>query len=135
MKRLRLLITPQVVLWISVGFVFAALGVGLLKLTAGILGWPYTLATVSSGEVCTVLRFLVIDRLVFGHQRPTWRRLVQYHAANALGFGIWWGAANLMEAAGVQYLSASVLAMFFSVGVNMLSNFMWIWKKPAARKS
>ena len=106
----------------------------MLKLMAGILGWPYMLATLLSGEIGTVLRFLVVDRWVFRHPRPTVRRLWQYHVANALGFGIWWGVANLLEAAGVQYLVASVLAMFFSVGVNMLSNFWWIWRKPTVAK-
>jgi len=134
MRRLKQFITPQVVRWLAVGVVFAVVGLGLLKLMAGILGWPYMLATLLSGEIGTVLRFLVVDRWVFRHPRPTVRRLWQYHVANALGFGIWWGVANLLEAAGVQYLVASVLAMFFSVGVNMLSNFWWIWRKPTVAK-
>ena len=134
MRRLQQFITPRVVRWIVVGIVFAAVGLGLLKLMAGVLGWPYTLATLLSGEIGTILRFLVVDRWVFRHPRPTLLRLWQYHVANALGFGIWWSVANLLEAAGVQYLVASVLAMFFSVGVNMLSNFWWIWRKPAVAK-
>jgi len=134
MKRLKQVITPQVVRWLVVGVVFAGVGLGLLKLMAGVLGWPYTLATLLSGEIGTILRFLVVDRWVFRHPRPTLLRLWQYHVANALGFGIWWSVANLLEAAGVQYLVASVLAMFFSVGVNMLSNFWWIWRKPAVAK-
>ena len=134
MRRLKQFITPRVVRWLAVGVVFAAVGLGLLKLMAGVLGWPYTLATLLSGEIGTILRFLVVDRWVFRHPRPTLMRLWQYHIANALGFGIWWSVANLLEAAGVQYLVASVLAMFFSVGVNMLSNFWWIWRKPAVAK-
>jgi len=134
MRRLTQVITPQVVRWLLVGVVFAGVGLGLLKLMAGVLGWPYTLATLLSGEIGTILRFLVVDRWVFRHPRPTLLRLWQYHVANALGFGIWWSVANLLEAAGVQYLVASVLAMFFSVGVNMLSNFWWIWRKPAVAK-
>ena len=98
---------------------------------AGVLAWPYALATLISGEICTILRFLVVDRWVFSHERPTLKRLWQYHVANALGFAIWWGAANLLKLAGVQYLVASVLAMFFSVGFSMFSNFWWIWRKPA----
>jgi putative flippase GtrA len=134
MKRLAQFITPQVFRWLTVGVVFAAIGLGLLKLMAGVLGWPYVLATLFSGEIGTVLRFLVVDRWVFRHPRPTFRRLWQYHVANALGFGIWWGMANFFEAIGIQYLVAAMLAMFFSVGVNMLSNFWWIWRKPAVAK-
>lgn len=134
MRRLKQFVAPQVVRWIAVGVVFAAVGLGLLKLMAGVLSWPYTLATLLSGEIGTILRFLVVDRWVFGHPRPTFMRLWQYHIANALGFGIWWSVANLLAAAGVHYLVASVLAMFFSVGVNMLSNFWWIWRKPTVAK-
>jgi putative flippase GtrA len=106
-------------------------GVGLLKILAGVLAWPYAIATFCAGEICTLLRFLMVDRWVFSHQRPTWKRLWQYHLANVVGFAVWWSAANLLKSVGVHYLIASVLAMFFSVGFSMLSNFLWIWRKPA----
>jgi putative flippase GtrA len=125
------IISPRVLRWFVVGGVFAAVGVGLIKLMAGILGWPYAVATFCAAEVGTVLRFLAVDRWVFGHRRPTWTRLWQYHVANATGFAIWWSAANVLRAAGVHYLLAAVLAMFCSVGFNFLSNFLWIWRKPA----
>lgn len=130
MQRLKQILTPQVLRWFAVGVVFAAAGLALIKLMAGILSWPYALATFLSGEICTILRFLVVDRWVFGHGRPTLTRLGQYHVANALGFAIWWSAANALKYVGVHYLVASVLAMFFSVGFSMASNFLWIWRKP-----
>lgn len=130
-QRLKQFFNPQVLRWIVVGVVFAAFGLGLIKIMVGFLGWPYMLATLLSGEIGTILRFLAVDRWVFNHPRPTWLRLWQYHLANALGFTIWWGAANLLKASGVHYLLASVLAMFVSVGFNMGMNFLWIWRKPA----
>lgn len=120
--------------WLIVGVLFAGLGLGLIKLLAGVLAWPYSVATFCSGEICTLLRFLMVDRWVFAHRRPTWKRLWQYHVANALGFGIWWAAANLLKLAGVHYILASLFAMFFSVGFSMVSNFFWIWRKPAAER-
>jgi putative flippase GtrA len=131
MKRLRKILTPQVWRWFVLGVAFAALGLALIKLMAGVLTWPYAIATFVSGEVCTILRFLAVDRWVFSHRHPTLKRLWQYHVANVVGFGIWWTVANILKAAGVQYLLASVLAMFFSVGFSMASNFLWIWRKPA----
>jgi putative flippase GtrA len=125
------IITPKVVRWFAIGFLFAVVSLGLLKLLGGSFAWPYAVATFCSGEICAILRFLAVDRWVFSHRAPTWKRLWQYHVANALGFGIWWGVANLLKAAGVHYLLAAVLAMFFSVGFNILSNFLWIWRKPA----
>lgn len=130
--KLSDLITPRVIRWFAVGAIFAGLGLALLKLLAGILAWPYAVATFCSGEICTLLRFVVVDRWVFDHRRPTWTRLWQYHIANAAGFGIWWTAANVFRALGVHYLVAAILAMCFSVGFSLLSNFLWIWRKPAA---
>lgn len=131
MNALKKFISPRVLRWLAVSVFFAALGVGLLKLLVGVLVWPYTFATFFSGEIIILLRFLMVDRWVFNHRRPTWKRLGQYHIANALGFSIWWSAANLLKSSGVHYLLASVLAMFVSVGFSMLTNFLWIWRKPA----
>ncbi|MGC4074876.1 MAG: GtrA family protein [Nibricoccus sp.] len=114
-----------------VGLLFSGLGLLIIKLLAGWLMWPYWISTFSSGEICTILRFLVVDRWVFEHRRPTWTRLWQYHVANAVGFGVWWAAANILKAQGVHYILAAVFALFFSVGFNLLSNFLWIWRKPA----
>lgn len=127
MKRI---FSPQVLRWFVVGIVFAALGIALLKMFVGALHWPYAVATLVSGELGTILRFFAVDRWVFGHSRPTLRRLWQYHIASALGFGIWWSASNVLNLAGVQYLAASVLGMCFSVGFSALSNFFWVWRKP-----
>jgi len=129
--KLAQMITPRVMRWLAVGLVFAGFGLALIKLMAGVLAWPYAVATFCSGEIGTLLRFLAVNRWVFGHPRPTWKRLGQYHVANAVGFAIWWGAANGLRTAGVNYLLAAVLAMFCSVGFNLLSNFWWIWRKPA----
>ena len=130
-QRLKPLLSPEAIRWFIVGVVFAGAGLGLIKVMAGMLAWPYELATLLSGEICTILRFLVVDRWVFNHARPTLTRLWQYHVANALGFAIWWSAANGLKFAGVHYLLASVLAMFFSVGFNFAANFLWIWRRRA----
>jgi len=131
LHRLKQFLTPQAMRWFVVGVVFSGAGLGLIKVMAGMLTWPYALATLLSGEICTILRFLVVDRWVFNHPRPTLTRLWQYHIANALGFAIWWSAANGLKFAGVHYLLASVLAMFFSVGFSFATNFLWIWRKQA----
>jgi putative flippase GtrA len=115
--------------WAIVGGLFAALGLALLKLFFVVLHWPYWLGTALQAEICTLLRFLVNDRWVFGHARPTRRRLWQYHVANAGGFVVWWIIANLLQRAGVHYLLAAILAAACSSGVGMASNFLWVWRK------
>lgn len=115
--------------WAIVGGLFAALGLGLLKLFFGVLQWPYWFATALQAEICTLLRFLVNDRWVFGQARPTWQRLWQYHLANAGGFAVWWVIANLLQRLGVDYLLSAILAAACSSGVSLVSNFFWVWRK------
>ena len=129
-QRLKRLITPQVVRWFVVGVVFEIPDLILIKVTVGMLGWPYALGTIFSGELCTILRFFVVDRMVFGHARPTLTRLGQYHVANALGFAIWWIGANALEFFGMHYLVASLCATVVSAAFSMASNFLWVWRKP-----
>ncbi len=133
MKPLKEIITPQIIRWIAVGVVFAVVGIGLIKVMVGMLAWPFALATLLSSEICTLSRFVAVNRWVFPHHHLTWRRLWRYHVVNALGFAIWWGAANALESAGVDYLLASALAIFFSVGFSMVSNFYWVWRKPTGK--
>ncbi len=128
--NLNRIVTPQVVRWVIVGCAFAGVGVLLLKVTAGILGWPYALATLCSGETGLVLRFCVVDRWVFRHRRPTWTRLGQYHVSNAVGFVIWWCGSNILKNAGVNYLLAPLIATGGSLGFSILSDFHWTWRKP-----
>ncbi len=120
-----------VVRWLVVGTIFAGVGLSLLKLFFDVLHWPYWLATLVQAEISTLLRYLVNDRWVFRHPRPTWQRLWQYHLATAGGFVVWWVATNLLQAQGVHYLLAAVLGGGCSVGFNLLANFRWVWRKRA----
>ncbi|HUR58617.1 MAG TPA: GtrA family protein [Opitutaceae bacterium] len=118
-----------VVRWLVVGTLFAGFGLGLIKLFYDLLHWPYWLATLLQAEITTVLRYLVNDRWVFGHRHPTWMRLWQFHVATAGGFTVWWVASNLLQRSGVHYLLAAMLGACCSVGVNLASNFFWVWRK------
>lgn len=132
MKKMRVTLKrpwPEWARWFVVATLFTAAGLGLLKLFVDGLQWPYPVATLVQSELCNLLRFFVNDRWVFGRRRPTWKRLVQYHIANAMGFAVWWVGANALKAMGMNYLLASVVAMLGSFGVSWLTNFKWIWRK------
>jgi len=114
--------------WIIAGGVFLVLNTGFLYLLVGVLGVPVAAGTLVSAELCTLLRYLVNDHWVFGHPRPSWRRLWQYHVANGAAFVVWWVAANGLNLLGVHYLLAGILAVGFSTGFSMGTNFFWIWR-------
>jgi putative flippase GtrA len=134
MRRLANAVSPRawtIVRWWVVGCAFAVVNIALLYVLHDAWALPLIGATLIAGEVGTVARFLINDRWVFGHPRPTWKRLVEYHAAVASSFCIWWSVANLLPLLGVNYLVASIAGQACSVGWSMTTNFLWIWRKRA----
>jgi putative flippase GtrA len=115
--------------WWVVGLLFTAWSTGVLYVVISRWRWSVPVGTFTTAEVGTVLRFLVNDRWVFGHPRPTLRRFWQYHLANAGGFVIWWSVCNVLPLYGIHYLIASLLATGCSVALSMLTNFLWIWRR------
>jgi len=121
--------THPVVRWFFVGVIFLGIGLSLLKLFVGVLGWPFWVASLVQAELCTLLRFLANDRWVFSQGRPTWVRLWKYHVANAGGFAVWWTTANGFQQLDVPYLWAATLAVVFSTTLSLATNFLWVWRR------
>jgi putative flippase GtrA len=114
--------------WWIVGLVFFGGGMGMLYVARDILGMPLIWGTTLAAEVTLLLRFGINDWWVFGHPRPTWTRLWQFHVASAGGAAIWWVVANMLPRFGVHYLIAATAGTACSVGFSMLTNFLWIWR-------
>jgi putative flippase GtrA len=115
--------------WWIVGIAFYGGGLAILYAFRDVLGMPLAVATLTSAECTTLVRFLINDRWVFGHPRPTWRRLWQYHVASAGGSAIWYTIANSLPHFGVHYLLASTIGTGCSVFFSMATNFLWIWRR------
>jgi putative flippase GtrA len=113
--------------WWIVGLGFTAGGLGVLYLLKDVLHWPLWVGTAIGSEVIMLLRFLANDRWVFGHRRPSWKRLWQFHVASAGGSLIWWVVANVLPRFGVYYLIAALAGTGCSVLFSMATNFLWIW--------
>lgn len=120
--------TTAMLRWWIVGFGFVAVNIAFLYAFVELMHMPVAVATIIAAEAGTLLRYLVNDRWVFGKTRPSWRRLWQYHVANAASLCIWWVATNLFAYFGAHYMIASVLAMACSVLISILTNFLWIWR-------
>jgi dolichol-phosphate mannosyltransferase len=122
--------------WWIVGTAFTLLNLPVLYVLVDLMGVPLAVATLVAGEAGLLARFLVNDRWVFGHRRPTRRRLWQYHLAVAGGFVIWWSATNLLSRTGIHYLVAALLATGASVMLSVATNFLWVWcHKPELNSS
>jgi putative flippase GtrA len=117
--------------WFVVGLIFLGAGTAFLYIAVDRLHMPLMLATLASAEVILLIRFLVNDRWVFGNRFPTWMRLWQFHIAGAGGFAIWWVVANTLPHFGVHYLIASAAGSASSMSLSIMTNFFWIWRKPA----
>ena len=118
--------------WWIVGLTFLVVGSAILYVFVSLLRWPLTIATVVSAEITLQIRFLINDRWVFGHPRPAWSRLWQFHVASAGGSSIWWVVANVLPRFGIHYLIASAVGSACSVCFSMLTNFLWVWRRRRA---
>ena len=119
--------------WWIVGLAFLVIGTGILYAFVDVFHLPQNAGLLAASEVTLLIRFLVNDRWVFGHRRPTWRRLWQFHVAGAGGFTIWWIATISLTHFGVYYLIASAAGSACSVFFSMLTNFVWIWRHSTGR--
>lgn len=121
--------------WWIVNLAFWVAGLGLLYVLIDRLRMPLMVGTLLAAEITTVARFGVNDSWVFGRDRPTWRRLWQFHVACAGGAAIWWTVANVLPRWGVHYLIASALGSASSAVFSLTTNFKWIWRNNTARSS
>lgn len=119
--------------WATVGFLFMGFNLPVLYLLVDVLQLELLLATLITALIGTSLRFLVNDRLVFGHPRPTLKRLRTYYVANAFALGIWYAVANLLPRSGLHYLLAAPLATCCSFSVSLATNFLWVWSNEPDR--
>jgi putative flippase GtrA len=117
--------------WWLVGMGFTGFGMGILYVLVDLLRIPLLPGSALGAEIVTLLRFFTNDRWVFGHHSPTWKRLGQYHLANASSFVIWWSVTNILPFWGLHYLLAAIVATACSVGWSMITNFLWIWRRKA----
>ena len=122
--------------WWIVGLSFTGAGLMVLCLLHDLLHLSLIVATTAGAEATLLVRFLINDRWVFGHRRPTLARLWQFHVAAAAGGAVWWVVANLLPRFGVHYLIAATAGTACSVVLSMATNFLWVWRKhdnePAA---
>lgn len=118
----------KIVRWLVAGLIFMGLNTALLYLFVHYLRMSVPLATFLCAEACTLLRYVLNDTWVFRSPKLTWVRLWQYHVANGAAFVVWWIAANALNRMGLNYILASILAVGFSTGVSLASNFLWIWR-------
>jgi putative flippase GtrA len=121
--------------WFVAGLLFMGINTLVLYLLVRWLVLTVALSTLISAEICTLLRFELNERWVFGLRKQSWVRLWQYHVANGGAFVVWWLATNALTRAGVNYLVASIAAVALSTGLSLASNFLWVWRVQGRTKA
>jgi putative flippase GtrA len=118
--------------WLIVGLGFTAIGTGVLYVFTGLLHLSLVVGTLISAELTLLVRFLINDSWVFGHARPTWKRLWQFHVASAGGSAIWFVVSNALPRFGLHYLLASIVGAACSMSFSIMTNFFWIWRRGSS---
>ncbi|MEA5469047.1 GtrA family protein [Spirulina sp. 06S082] len=138
----KTLMNNTMVRWWIVGLAFMGLNIPLLYFAIELFHLPAWFAALTTSELANILRFFINDRWVFGFPRPTWKRFGEYHIAIAGSFIVWTAIYNfLVYGVDIEQITvvpfildtweviiAPVIATTFSVFVNMLTNFLWIWR-------
>jgi putative flippase GtrA len=125
--------------WVVLGLAASVVELAVLRLLYEQLEWPLPVATVVAAEVLIVCKFLVNDRIVFGHPWPNLTRLVRYHGASAGALIVYWLVLNALSLlAGVPYVMAFVVGTATAFTWSLVTNFLWVWEQhnlPQAQAS
>jgi putative flippase GtrA len=134
-NRVRDTMTLQrLVSWFVLGVGAAVAELGLLKVLYEFLQWPLPVATLLAAEAFVLLKFIVADRWVFNHPRPTLDRALRYHGACAGALVVYWLVINgLAVLLALAYEIAFVLGTGASFVWSLLTNFFWVWARPTRR--
>jgi putative flippase GtrA len=117
---------------LSVGAMVVELGLLRGLLAVGVVLW---LGTALAAEVLILARFVIADRWVFGHARPTWARLAKYQSSCLGSLAVSWVVTNVaVELAHMDVNFAFLLASGTAFCWSVMTNFLWVWRhpKPAA---
>ena len=120
--------TRRVAGWVLIGLTASLVELALLRLLYEVLQWPLPVATATAAEILILLKFVVTDRLVFGHASPAMERLLRYHGASAGAFIVYWLVINgLAEVLGLPYIAAFLIGTAAAFTWSLMSNFLWVW--------
>lgn len=97
------------------------------------MGLAQSLAYPLASESMILVRFLLTDRVVFGHAAPTWGRTLRYHGACAGAFAITWLVIAVAERfALAEGEVAWAVGTAVSLVWSLLASFLWVWRLKAA---
>ena len=117
--------------WFIIGVTASLLELALLRVLYESLVWPLPVATAVAAEVLILVKFFTADHWVFGHSRPTLKRLARYHGASAGALVVYWLVINgLAELLGVPYVAAFVVGTGAAFTWSLVTNFLWVWAQP-----
>jgi putative flippase GtrA len=134
LARLRLIDSRRVVGWTVLGLGAAAAELGLLRVLHETLGLPLPVATALAAEMLILVKFVLNDRWVFGHPRPTIDRAVKYHGACAGALIVYLLVINALAGPlGVPYALGFLIGTVASFVWSLVTNFLWVWSRAGVR--
>jgi len=115
--------------WFVLGLVAIGAEVALLAVLYQRLRCPLWLASAVVAEALIIGRFMLMDRLVFGHQRPALPRLWRYQGACLGAFLVSWAILNGTALAfGFPVPFAVLAGTAGAFGWSLATNFLWVWR-------
>jgi putative flippase GtrA len=122
-------ITKKIILWLVYGVVTTLISTVILFIFVDVLKLQLPIASAFAGELSLLIRFLLNNFFIFKIQNIKIQTLFKFHLAMGLGFIIWWSITNILFGIGFHYILAGLTATLIATLFNLLSNFLYVWKK------
>lgn len=91
---------------------------------------PLFLSSALAVEMAIISNFLLNDRWTFARRRPSVRRFLKFNLATVAALAITPSIVWLLVAVEVHYLTANLIAIIATAGVNFATSAFWVWKPP-----
>jgi putative flippase GtrA len=123
----------QVGRWAALGVGAAVVEWALLRFLVEGLAAPSWLASALAAEALILARFVIADRWVFLHARPSFGRLARYQGACMGALLVYLVTFNaLVGGFGVPIAVGFVVGTGASFVWSLVTNFLWVWRGAPA---
>ena len=118
----------KIFIWILIGLIIVLLSTPCLYLLIELMELPIEIATIICGETLIIFRYYLLTTFIFKSKNKNFiLSLYNFHISSLTGFLIWWFVTNSLASKGFHYIYANLFGTCFSLIINFVSHFFWIW--------
>lgn len=118
----------KIVKWFAIGVLLVLFSNFVTYVFVENLGYKFYIASTIAAMVSNVMRFCINNYWIFKNRTFGFANFIKFQIGSGLSFFTWWAIANTLVLFDVHYLVAVNLAAVISTLINLIVNFLWVWK-------